>query len=149
MPVVLHAISSFKKSLLEKAAPLALEGISRCIKEPGPLRNEMITSPDFWVILRTLSTNPGVATTVFNILEGVVTDSSPPAIMANNYESAVELLNMFASEGKIGSAVEQTQDRKLRRGQPTKPSKPRSVILYPAEDGELTHTGRMLWFLEV
>lgn len=56
-----------------------------------------------------------------------MTDSSPPAIMANNYESAVELLNMFASKGSVGSALEQTQDKKTRRGQQTKPSKPRSV----------------------
>jgi brefeldin A-resistance guanine nucleotide exchange factor 1 len=120
---VLHAISSFKKELLEKAAPLALEGISHCIKEHGPLRNEMITSPDFWVILRNLSTNPTVAPTIFDILEGVVTESSPPAIMANNYESAVELLNVFASAGSVGSASEQKQDRNVRRGQQAKQSK--------------------------
>jgi brefeldin A-resistance guanine nucleotide exchange factor 1 len=115
VPVVLHSISSFKKELLDKASPLTLEGISKCIKEPGPLRNEIITSPDFWVILRTLSANPQVSTAVFDILEGVTITSTPPAIMADNYESAVALLNEFASAGSVGSAKEQKQDKRGRK----------------------------------
>jgi brefeldin A-resistance guanine nucleotide exchange factor 1 len=128
VPVVLHTISSFKKELLEKAAPLVLEGVNKCIKEPGPLRNEIITSPDFWVILRTLSSNPNVAPSVFDILQGVVTESSPPAIMADNYNSAVELLNMFATAGSIGSVIEQKQDKKARRGQQANQTKLKSVV---------------------
>lgn len=128
VPVVLHTISSFKKVQLEKAAPLILDGVNKCMREPGPLRNEIITSPDFWVILRTLSTNPQVAPAVFSILEGVVAvGSSPPAIMADNYESAVSLLNDFASAGSVGSAKEQLQDKRTRRGAQTKPMKPQSV----------------------
>ncbi len=80
----------------------------------------MITSPDFWVILRTLSTYSHVASTVFDILEGVATSSSPPAIMADNYESAISLLNDFASAGSVGSTLEQKQDKRVRRGQQTK-----------------------------
>lgn len=121
---MLHAISSFKKELLEKAAPLVLDGIGKCIKEPGPLRNEIITSPDFWVVMRNLSRNVAVAATVFSILEGVIIGSSPPAIMADNYESAVLLLNDFASTGSVGSAKEQKLDKRLRRGQPSKQPKP-------------------------
>jgi golgi-specific brefeldin A-resistance guanine nucleotide exchange factor 1 len=124
VPVVLHSISSFKKDLLDKASPLVLEGISKCIKEPGPLRNEIITSPDFWIILRTLSTNFQVSTAVFNILEGLTIGSAPPAIMADNYESALGLLNNFASAGSIGSTKEQKQDKRGRKGQQAKQVKP-------------------------
>ena len=94
----------------------------------------MITSPDFWVILRNLSSSPTVAPTVFEILENVVIGSSPPAIMANNYESAVALLNVFASAGSVGSALEQKQDRNARKGlqgqqaKPAKPVKPKFVL---------------------
>jgi brefeldin A-resistance guanine nucleotide exchange factor 1 len=119
----LHTISSFKKGVLEKAAPLILQGITNCIQHPGPLRNEIITSPDFWVILRTFSSHPDVASSVFGILEGVATGQAPPSIMADNYESAVALLNGFASAGSVGSASEQRQDKRTRRGQHSKPVK--------------------------
>ncbi|KAL3427355.1 Sec7 domain-containing protein [Phlyctema vagabunda] len=116
VPVLLHSISSFKKDLLDKAAPLVLQGLKQCIKEPGPLRNEIMTSPDFWVILRNLTLNTAAAPTVFEILEGVAI-GSPPTIMADNYESAVKLLNDFASAGSVGSTIEQKQDKRQRRGQ--------------------------------
>jgi brefeldin A-resistance guanine nucleotide exchange factor 1 len=76
-----------------------------------------MTSPDFWVILRNLTGNAQSAPTVFKILEGVAL-GSPPTIMADNYESAVKLLNDFASAGSVGATVEQKQDRRARRGQP-------------------------------
>jgi len=47
--------------------------------------------------------------------------SSPPAIMADNYESAISLLNDFASAGSVGATLEQRQDNRARRGQQTKP----------------------------
>ncbi|KAF8861848.1 Sec7-domain-containing protein [Acephala macrosclerotiorum] len=125
VPVVLHTISSFKDDLFDRSAPLVLQGLSACIKEPGPLRNEIMTSPDFWVILGKLTGNAQSAPAVFEILEGVVV-GTPPTIMADNYESAVRLLNDFASTGSIGSTVEQKQDKRLRRGQqhPPKQAKP-------------------------
>lgn len=116
VPVVLHTISSFKKELFERAAPLVLQGLTQCIKDPGPLRNEIMTSPDFWVILRNLTANAKAAPTVFEILEGVAV-GSPPTIMADNYESAVKLLNEFASAGRVGSTTEQKQDKRVKRGQ--------------------------------
>ncbi|KAF4624668.1 hypothetical protein G7Y89_g13500 [Cudoniella acicularis] len=122
VPIVLHIISSFKKDLLDRAAPLVLQGLTRCIKEPGPLRNEIMTSPDFWVILRNLTGSIQSAPTVFEILEGVAV-GSPPTIMADNYESAVKLLNDFASAGSVGSTIEQKRDRRARKGQQPKPSK--------------------------
>lgn len=81
-----------------------------------------MTSPDFWVILRNLTGNAQSASTVFEILEGV-TVGSPPTIMADNYESAVKLLNDFASAGSIGSTVEQKKDRRPGRGQQVKQEK--------------------------
>jgi brefeldin A-resistance guanine nucleotide exchange factor 1 len=124
--VVLHAISSFKKDLFEKSATLVLQGLTQCIKEPGPLRNEIMTSPDFWVILRSLAASPPSASAVFEILEGV-SIGSPPTIMADNYESAVKLLNDFASAGSVGSTVEQKQDKRTRRGQQVK--QPKSQVV--------------------
>ncbi|KAG9234636.1 hypothetical protein BJ875DRAFT_461136 [Amylocarpus encephaloides] len=120
VPIVLHSISSFKKDLLDKSSSLVLQGLTRCIKEPGPLRNEIMTSPDFWVILRNLTSSAQSAPVVFEILEGVAI-GSPPTVMADNYESAVKLLNDFASAGSVGSTVEQKKDRRpARRGQPQK-----------------------------
>lgn len=83
-----------------------------------------MTSPDFWVILKNLTANAKAAPTVFEILEGVAI-GSPPTIMADNYESAVALLNEFATAGSVGAQVEQKQDRRTRRGPQVKPqSKP-------------------------
>jgi len=60
----------------------------------------------------------------FEILEGVAV-GSPPTIMADNYESAVKLLNDFASAGSVGSSLEQKQDKRAKRGQhPPKQTKP-------------------------
>jgi len=124
VPVVLHTISSFKKDLFEKSAPLVLQGLTRCIRGAEPLRNEIMTSPDFWVILRNLAANPKSAPTVFEILEGIVAADSPPTIMADNYESAVNLLNDFASAGSVGSMVSQKPERgSSRRGPPPKQEK--------------------------
>jgi brefeldin A-resistance guanine nucleotide exchange factor 1 len=70
-----------------------------------------------------------MATTVFEILEAVTIGSSPLAIMADNYESALALLNDFASAGSVGSTKEQKQDKKVRKGQQTKLVKPLSVVV--------------------
>jgi brefeldin A-resistance guanine nucleotide exchange factor 1 len=94
--------------------------------QPGPLRNEIMTSPDFWVILRNLAANTHTAPAVFEILEGIAI-GSPPTIMADNYESAVSLLKEFASAGSVGSTVEQKHDKRARRGQLVKQAKPEYV----------------------
>ncbi|KAJ4389732.1 GDP/GTP exchange factor for ARF [Gnomoniopsis smithogilvyi] len=96
VPVLLHTVSSFPPDTLRRTSKLVLQGLKLCIDEPGPLRNEIMTSPDFWAILRALSTVQQVAPMVFEILE---TGVNPPstAIMADNYEAAITLLNNFAS----------------------------------------------------
>jgi len=110
--------------MLEKSASLVLQGLNQCIQEPGPLRNEIMASPDFWRILRKLTGNAHAAPKVFEILEGVA-GGSPSTITADNYKDAVDLLNAFATAGSVGAHSEQRQDRKNRRApQPaTKPTK--------------------------
>lgn len=124
VPILLHTVSSYPPELLRKISKLVLQGIKLCIDEPGPLRNEMMTSPDFWAILRSLSTVPQVAPVVFDILEtGIMPPST--AIMADNYEAAITLLNEFAS----AASTTATKDPRLDpRRQPRKPaSRPASA----------------------
>lgn len=117
VPVILHTIATFKRTLIDKTAPLILEGLLECLRTAGPLHNEIITSPDFWVILRTLSKNEPSSAMVFTILEGVNTGETPPSVVADNYEPVVSLLNDFASAGSIGAQLEQKHDKKNRRPQ--------------------------------
>lgn len=123
VPILLHTVSSFPPEILRKTSKLVLQGLKVCIDEPGPLRNEMMTSPDFWAILRNLATVHQVAPLVFDILE---TGVKPPstAIMADNYEAAIHLLNQFASAASATVAKEPKVDRR----QPRKPaSRPASA----------------------
>ncbi|KAI9815369.1 MAG: GDP/GTP exchange factor for ARF [Thelocarpon impressellum] len=121
-PVVLHAISSFDQSIQEKSATSILKGMSICISEPGSLKNEMINTPDFWAILKSLQRAKGAAGLVFGIVEDVTAGASS-AITADNYEMAVSQLNDIASSGSVGSAVEQRQDAPRRGGKSSKPAK--------------------------
>ncbi|UNI20375.1 GDP/GTP exchange factor for ARF [Purpureocillium takamizusanense] len=96
VPFLLHSISSLPQDVVLKTSDTILKGLATCTGEPGPLRSEMMTSPDFWAILRILAAHEASAALVFDILEksGV---GSPPAIMADNYQAAVTLLDYFAS----------------------------------------------------
>ncbi|CAK7274093.1 GDP/GTP exchange factor for ARF [Sporothrix epigloea] len=114
VPMLLHAVSSFPKDTLKSTASVILKGLKLCIAVPGPLRNEIMTSPDFWAVLGTLSGYDDAAATVFEILESGVS-GSPPSIIADNYEAAIILCNEFASAASIGAVAEQQLDRKNRR----------------------------------
>lgn len=81
---------------MAKTSSTILSGLAICTDEPGPLRNEMMKSPDFWAILGILARNVDSAASVFAILESGTT-GDPPAIIADNYEAAIALLNYFAS----------------------------------------------------
>ncbi|RYP17307.1 hypothetical protein DL765_004598 [Monosporascus sp. GIB2] len=118
-PVLLHTISTFPKDILARTSQLVLQGLKICIDQPGPLRSEIMTSPDFWVILRTLSENPTSSPIVFEILEGGIS-GSPSAIIADNYEAAISLLNEFASAAKNGVPAEQKSDKKPKTIRPQK-----------------------------
>ncbi|PFH55825.1 hypothetical protein XA68_17561 [Ophiocordyceps unilateralis] len=96
VPVLLHSINSLPKDLLLRASEIVLKGLAFCTDQPGPLRSEIMTSPDFWAIMRVLAGNPASAALVFSILEKSDT-GSPPAIMAENYEPVVSLLVFFAA----------------------------------------------------
>ncbi|KID76590.1 Sec7 domain-containing protein, partial [Metarhizium brunneum ARSEF 3297] len=93
---LLHTIANLPQQVIAKSSDTTLSGLSACTEEPGPLRSEIMKSPDFWAILRILAGNPDCATSVFAILENGAT-GSPPAIVADNYEAAIALLNFFAS----------------------------------------------------
>lgn len=90
-----------------------------------------MTSPDFWVILRTLASSANASPTVFEILEGGVS-GSPSAIIADNYEAAISLLNEYATAAKIGAAVEQKGERRQRNTRPPKKEASRCVVNYSA-----------------
>lgn len=125
VPVLLHTVSSFSKDTLMQASNLVLRGLKLCIEQPCPLRNEIMTSPDFWVILRTLAGNPEASPVVLEILEAGIL-ASPSAIVADNYEAAIALLNEFASMASVGAAEEQKMDRRQgRKTRPPKQEKPR------------------------
>jgi len=118
-------VSSFPQDTLVKTSGLVLRGLKLCIEKPCPLRNEIMTSPDFWAILQTLATNPISAPIVFEILESGVT-GTPSAIMADNYEAVLHLLNEFATMAQVGAIAEQKADRKQgRKGRTAKQDKPR------------------------
>jgi brefeldin A-resistance guanine nucleotide exchange factor 1 len=78
-------------------------------------------SPDFWVILRILAGNPGSAAAVFAVLENGAT-GNPPAIVADNYEAAISLLNFFASSAATLESSELHVEPNQRRA--TRPPKP-------------------------
>lgn len=83
-----------------------------------------MTSPDFWAILRTLAHRPEVAVLVFEILERGTT-GTPPAIVADNFEAAISLLNDFASAAnsqqsniqRFGSRQQRPKTQKLDKKQ--------------------------------
>ncbi|KAI1203886.1 Sec7-domain-containing protein [Nemania serpens] len=118
-PVLLHTISSFPRDMVAKTSQLVLQGLKVCIEQPGPLRSEIMTSPDFWLILRTLAGNSNSSPIVFDILEGGVS-GSPSAIIADNYEAAIALLNEYATAAQVGAADEQKGERRQRNARPPK-----------------------------
>ncbi|KER00235.1 hypothetical protein AUEXF2481DRAFT_45433 [Aureobasidium subglaciale EXF-2481] len=121
-PVVLHTISSFNQGLLQKCGPTILKGVSGCIKGSASLRKEMATSPDFWSILHSLQPIPEAAPLAFHITEDIAT-GSPQAITADNYESAIGLLNTFATVSNPNGFREQRRDPAVRRSKSAAPEK--------------------------
>ncbi|KAJ4213439.1 GDP/GTP exchange factor for ARF [Fusarium solani] len=126
VPFLLHTISSLPQDALGKNSDLVLQGLALCIDESGPLRREMMTSPDFWAILRALAKRPEAAALVFEILEKGTT-GTPPAIMADNYEAAISLLNDFASAASPKHSVIQTRSPRPQRSNPPKQDKKRQA----------------------
>lgn len=98
-----------------------LKGLTLCIRDPTPLRNEITSTPDFWSIIRSLHIIPEAAGKSFDLVAKVVY-GPPPAVTADNYKETVSLLNRFAAAGSVGAVIEQKRDNYARRKE--KPSKP-------------------------
>lgn len=111
-----------------------LKGLQICLSGPAGLRNEIVNSPDFWLVLKALQSIPEMAQDVFDVVEDVV-EGPKAALTADNYEFAVPLLGDFATAGSVGAASEQRRDEAARRGRsPTKVKKSRHVsLLTPVE----------------
>ncbi|KAF4507031.1 hypothetical protein G6O67_005708 [Ophiocordyceps sinensis] len=120
VPFLLHAISSLPQELLFKSWEIILKGLADCTDKPGSLRSEIMTSPDFWAIMRVLVGSPASAASVFDILEQGIT-GSPPAVMADNYETVIALLDCFASAASPRAPSGPRVDGEQRKGdQPAK-----------------------------
>ncbi|PHH76444.1 hypothetical protein CDD80_1527 [Ophiocordyceps camponoti-rufipedis] len=109
VPFLLHSINSLPKGLLLRASEIVLKGLAICTDQPGSLRSEIMTSPDFWAIMRVLAGNPESAALVFDIIEKG-NAGSPHAIMAENYEPVVSLLVYFAAAAKPYEASGDKED---------------------------------------
>lgn len=120
-PVVLHAISSFDQDILECTGLTVASGLFKCVNHAAPLRTEITRSPDFWSILQRLHKQQDAAPVVFDLLKAIA-DFSPPVVTADNYESAVNLANDFASAGSIAASqnAERDASRRARKPKQTK-----------------------------
>ena len=128
-PVIFHTIAGYDQSILEKASMPILNGLTLCIRNPSPLRNEITNTPDFWLILRSLYALPEAAGKAFDLVARVV-DGHQAVVTADNYKDTVSLLNGFAAAGSVGAVIEQKRERNARgKEKPTKPAKPRYVML--------------------
>jgi brefeldin A-resistance guanine nucleotide exchange factor 1 len=131
VPVVLHAISSFRPEVLKQCAQPILKGIYGCISGPPELRNELASSPDFWAVLHVLQPHPEAADLAFEIAESVAS-SQLPAITADNYEPAIALVNAFATAGSVGAKFEQQQrEPPARKGQQHPPGQDKKLAKKP------------------
>ena len=79
-----------------------------------------MTSPDFWAILKSLAMHQEASSAVFDVLQAGAT-GSPPAIVADNYESAIDLLSDFAAAAGIRDAPVVKGDRRQAKSRPAGP----------------------------
>ncbi|OAQ62261.1 Sec7 domain-containing protein [Pochonia chlamydosporia 170] len=112
---LLHTIANVPQKVITRTSKTILSGVAICTNEPGPLRSEIMKSPDFWAILRMLAGDPDSSASVFAILENGAT-GTPPAIIADNYEAAISLLNFFASAAIPPEPSEVDIETTQRRG---------------------------------
>ena len=113
---------------MEKSALPVLKGLALCMRGPRPLRNEIANTPDFWATLRSLQSVTDAASSIFDLLVGIMADT-PSAVTADNYEFAVMALNDFATAGSAGAMLEQKRYRNARRPKQVKPLNSQLVIL--------------------
>lgn len=136
-PVVLHAFSSFNDAILDQTAAALMKGLRVCIDQPGPLRNDITASPDFWSILQRLHLHKTEADNAFGILEKLTEDSNTASrgqswrgITPSSYSPALALATSFAIAASIpGSIIEQRRDLARSRGQKPRPPKPEDAAV--------------------
>jgi brefeldin A-resistance guanine nucleotide exchange factor 1 len=143
VPILLHAISSFSLDLLGKSHTLILQGIALCVQLPGPLRNELMTSPDFWAILHTLARTPKAAPAVFGVIELSVTDM-PLAILAGNYEAVIDLLHEFATAAGAHSGTASNSTTTTTTTTTLRKTIKSSSLTTALPDSDQSHNGAVL-----
>lgn len=89
-------MSNLPKDMLSRSSMLLVQGLKACIDIPGALRHEIMTSPDFWSLMRIMASRHDAAPVAFELLERACI-GVPPAVMADNYEAAILLLGEFAT----------------------------------------------------
>lgn len=126
--MILHNISGFNPATMQTSALLILKGLALCLSKPGPLKNEITNTPDFWLTMRNLRSLHEAAPSVFELFESVMIENvrtGASSVTSDNYEFVVSLLNDFATAGSIGAIIEQKRDRSARKAQSVKQSKTR------------------------
>ena len=69
--VVLHTIAKFPEDQLHACAISIMAGLKLCLSGPASLRNEIINSPDFWLILEPLNSIPATSTDALALLSEI------------------------------------------------------------------------------
>lgn len=113
----MHTISKLEQDALKQAAVPIVKGLRLCLKGAAGLRQEIVTSPDFWSLLHTLHTVPDIASEVFELVESIATGGTS-TLTTDNYEPVISLLSDFAAAGSVGANDEQRRDLAARRGRP-------------------------------
>lgn len=145
-PVILHHIATLDRGILVKSSLPIITGIKNCLQGPTSLKSQMVISPDFWVLLRSLLMLNHVSQEVFEATEYVTTEASN--VSSDNYVAVVTLLNDFALKGSVGSVFEQQQDKlhladrkKGGAGSVGKAGKAKPVQLKDRPDKEVVERG--------
>lgn len=109
-PVVLHTVSKFSDEQLRASAVSIVSGLKLCLGGPAPLRNEIVNSPDFWLVLEPLQNTLETAQAVFELLEDIVAGDRL-SLTADNYDAVASLLNAFGMSA--GSAARAHRQREI------------------------------------
>ncbi|KAI9725231.1 MAG: GDP/GTP exchange factor for ARF [Chrysothrix sp. TS-e1954] len=117
-PVVLHTISKFDPEVFRQANSYIVKGLVLCLDGPVGLRNEMVNSPDFWSVLRSLQAHQEAAQPVFDILNTVVASSG---LTSDNYEPVMSLLSDVASAGTASFRAERARHEAAAKSRSQQP----------------------------
>ena len=117
-PVVLHTIAKFGDDQLRASAPSIIQALKLCLAGPISLRNEIVNSPDFWLVLEPLQNTQETAQHIFEMIEDIVAGPRP-GLTADNYDAVATVLNNFSmSAGQAARAHRQREIEAQRTRQP-------------------------------